>query len=327
MTKQQSLSVITVCMNRQHHLFATAPKVADWPHHQEHLILDWSSDAPLRREQLPDDPRIQLHRVEGESRWNLSRAYNLAAHLAKGSFLLKLDADCWPGELIPSDILTVKNSLCWFGAGPDGRLGQFLISRSAFEAVGGFNEILVGYGFDDKDLKARLQSLGWPLCDLPVEAVHVIPHSIHERTSRKLEAGCRPSSCLYAQSLAHRQATAMSNRLAAAFHPWTVFRSASRYLQLAEGLWRCDQDHIPRLPTAVDDELERFRRQIFWSRFLELPESYVKQLSVVLLPPDQQGQFRVRWWHRCYWYTLRRLMRFPLGLVGAVKRCLPRRGR
>ena len=38
-----ALSVITVCMNRQQHLLATARTIAAWPLHQEHLILDWSS--------------------------------------------------------------------------------------------------------------------------------------------------------------------------------------------------------------------------------------------------------------------------------------------
>ena len=69
-----ALSVITVCMNRQQHLLATARKIAAWPYHQEHLILDWSSRVPVERAQLPPDPRIRLERVDGEQRWNLCRA-------------------------------------------------------------------------------------------------------------------------------------------------------------------------------------------------------------------------------------------------------------
>ena len=150
-----ALSVITVCMNRQQHLLATARTIAAWPLHQEHLILDWSSRVPVERAQLPPDPRIRLERVDGEQRWNLCRAYNLAARLARGRLLLKLDADCWPDQFDPSLLTGVDARVCRFGSGPDGRLGQFLMHRSAFEAVGGFNEVLLGYGFDDKDLKAR----------------------------------------------------------------------------------------------------------------------------------------------------------------------------
>jgi hypothetical protein len=85
-------------MNRRDHLLATAPRVAAWPHHQEHLIVDWSSTRPLRREELPPDPRVRLLRVEGERRWSLCRAYNFAFARARGTRLLKLDADAWPTE-------------------------------------------------------------------------------------------------------------------------------------------------------------------------------------------------------------------------------------
>lgn len=322
MSSLPPLSVITVCMNRQQHLLATAPRVSEWPHHQEHLIIDWSSDEPILRKQLPDDSRIQLHRVVGESRWNLARAYNLAANLAKGSLLLKLDADCWPGVLVPEAIMRAETSICLFGTGPDGRLGQFLIKQKAFESVGGFNEVLIGYGFDDKDLKARLQSLGWQLGDLPVEAIGVIPHSIYERTSRKCDPDFRPSPLLEAQSQAHRRATAMSNRLAAAFHPWTALRASSRYHPVAKGLWRGESGRVPRLRSELEADLESFRRQMFWSRFLEIPELHVKLLPVLLLPPDQDGDFQICWWHRLYWQTVRRMFRFPLDLLLFCKRCV-----
>ena len=149
--------------------------------HQEHLILDWSSRVPVERAQLPPDPRIRLERVDGEQRWNLCRAYNLATRLAQGQLLLKLDADCWPDQFDPELLNRLDTGVCRFGSGPDGRLGQFLMHRDAFEAVGGFNEVLLGYGFDDKDLKARLASLGFQLHGLPVDAIGVI--ALHPNVS------------------------------------------------------------------------------------------------------------------------------------------------
>ena len=87
------LSVVTVCMNRREHLLATVARLAAWPHHDEHLIVDWSSRTPLRREELPADPRLRLLRVEGERRWNPSRAYNFAFGKARGAWLMRMDAD------------------------------------------------------------------------------------------------------------------------------------------------------------------------------------------------------------------------------------------
>ncbi len=311
-------------MNRQQHLLKTAQRVADWPHHHEHLIVDWSSRSPVDRAQLPADPRLRLERVEGESRWNLCRAYNLAAQLARGNVLLKLDADCWPEQLDPKLLTSAEHQLCWFGSGPDGRLGQFLISRAAFEAVGGFNEVLLGYGFDDKDLKARLTSQGFVLRALPIEAIGVIAHSIHERVSRDLVVHNAPSAYEESFSFAQRRATAMSNRVAAAHCPWTAQRQPTRYRRLEDQSLVAASSSLPVLEPAAAAELERLRRQVFWSRFLELPELHVKVLPVKLLPPDHGGSFQVRWWHRLYWHTCRRLLRLPVSLLASCRGLLRR---
>ena len=317
-----SLSVITVCMNRQQHLLATARKIAAWPFHQEHLILDWSSRVPVEHAQLPPDPRIRLERVDGELRWNLCRAYNLAARLSRGRLLLKLDADCWPDQFNPELLTGLDAKVCRFGSGPDGRLGQFLMHRSAFEAVGGFNEVLLGYGFDDKDLKARLASQGFQLHDLPVDSIGVIAHSIHERVSRDHVAMNRRTSP-YEESLsfAQRRATAMSNRVAAAYRAWSSQCSQTRYQKLSEATWVAESASVPNLQPTAAAELSRLRRQVFWSRFLELPEIHVKALPVKLLPPDRAGSFHVYWWHRFYWHTFRRFLRLPIDLFLFCKSC------
>ncbi|MFM7265693.1 MAG: glycosyltransferase family 2 protein [Cyanobium sp.] len=154
------LSVVTVCMNRREHLLATVARLAAWPHHDEHLIVDWSSRTPLSREELPADPRLRLLRVEGEDRWNLCRAYNFGLAHASGGRLLKLDADAWPTDRFDPDDPRLRlgegGPVCAFGSGPEGRKGQILIDAALLAAVGGFHELMVGYGFDDKDLQARL---------------------------------------------------------------------------------------------------------------------------------------------------------------------------
>lgn len=317
-----TLGVVTVCMNRQHHLAVSAAQLASWPHHQEHLIIDWSSDKPIERDQLPPDPRIRLLRVSGEFRWNLCRAYNFAVQNCQAELLLKLDADCWPGEMDPFELMNGRSNVCWFGSGAEGRLGQFLMSRQAFLDVGGFNEVLEGYGFDDKELKARLQAYGWSLHDLKPSALHVITHSIHERVSRSQVAGFKPSALEESISFAQRRATSMSNRVAAAYYPWTAHRARSAYQQDASGAWRCVLDSVPMLEPSIANELGRLRRQIFWSRFLELPELHVKLLPVKLLPPDRRGVFKVRAWHRVYWHTMRRILRLPVDALALLKGCL-----
>ena len=311
----RGLSILTVCMNRQHHLLTSAERISSWPHHEEHLILDWSSQEPLRRNQLPNDSRIRLERVEKEDRWNLCRAYNFAAQLAKGNLLLKLDADCWPDDFDPAAYFVGGYDTCWFGSGLDGRLGQFLMSRKSFEAVGGFNEVLMGYGFDDKDLKARLQSLDIRVLALAENAIGVIPHSIHERVSREKELS--HSNSFYQESLssAYRRTTSISNRVSAAHYPWSSQRQGTRYVNLNPNIWTAVPHSIPELRTQVVDELRSLRRQVFWGEFLLVPAAVIRLLPQMLLSSDTNGRFKISWLHKVYCLTVTRFLVMVVNLM------------
>ncbi|MEB3316938.1 MAG: glycosyltransferase family 2 protein [Cyanobacteriota bacterium] len=329
------LSVVTVCMNRRDHLLATAPRVAAWPHHREHLIVDWSSAVPLCRQDLPADPRLRLLRVEGETHWNLCRAYNFAFAQARGDRLLKLDADAWPTDALdPADPALrlpplagdVKGQglLCAFGSGSEGRKGQFLIDHPLLDAVGGFNELLVGYGFDDKDLLARL--LHWSgrrAKEIPEAAIGVIAHSDAERA--ELAAGREGLAA--SQGLAAMRATRLANRLVAAHCPWGPLSPRSQYLEEHPGVWRLQARSLPEPPAAVAQELEHVRRMTFWGHFLAIPEVFLEVLPFSLFPPAVGGRWAVRWWHRLWWHTGRRLLGLPVWLLVAGRERLVAGGR
>ena len=323
-------------MNRREHLLATAQRVAAWPHHGEHLIVDWSSTPPLSRADLPADPRLRLVRVEGETRWNLCRAYNFALARAQGDQVLKLDADAWPTAAFdPTDPgLRLpgrgdggergEGRLCAFGSGPDGRKGQFLLDHDLFAAVGGFNELLVGYGFDDKDLIARLANLsGARARPIPEAWIGVIAHSDAERA----EQGVGRRGLAACQGLAAMRATRLANRLVAAHCPWGAHAPRSRYHEEGPGLWRLDAGSLPRPPEAVAAELEHVRRMTFWGHFLAIPEVFLEVLPFSLFPPPRGGRWDVRWWHRLWWHTGRRLLALPVGLLVGARHTLAAGGR
>lgn len=315
------LSIVTVCRNRAEHLLATAPKVAAWPLHDEHLIVDWSSGKQLRREDLPADPRLRLVRVEGEQRWNLCRAYNFAFALSRGRRILKLDADCWPTIALDPDDSTLRvamaggaegeSMLCAFGRGRDGQNGQFLITRQLYEAVGGFNEFLSGYGFDDKDLRARLSlHLGHPLAVLPSEALGVISHSDVERAGLGRESSNQ--WLRRSQGLATMRASRQANRLLSAHCPWGAKSSRSRYCKEASGIWRVLRTSLPVPPDDVAAEVKHESRITFWSTFLAIPEVFLERMPYSLVPPAREGHWHVRWWHRVWWYTGRIVLVIPV---------------
>lgn len=318
----EGLSIVTVCMNRLAHLQVMAARVAAWPGHREHLIVDWSSAQPVRSEQLPDDPRIRLLRVEGECTWNLCRAYNFAVSQARSAWILKLDADTWPTAAFDPSVLGPLTPLKpaaeppsgphhAFGSGGQGRRGQFLMPRQLFEAVGGFHELLVGYGFDDKDLEARLAlHTGLPAAALPETWIGVIPHSDAERAG--LQRSDRWDGLAACRGLAAMRASRLGNRLMAAHCPWSARAAASQYRQEAPGAWRVDPATVPSPPAEVADEIDHARRMVFWGCFLAIPDVFLAELPIKLVPQARHGRWDVRWWHRLWWRTGRRLLHLPV---------------
>jgi hypothetical protein len=321
-------------MNRRDHLLATAPRVAQWPFHAEHLIVDWSSSEPLQRGDLPDDPRLRLLRVEGERRWSLCRAYNFAIARARGDRILKLDADCWPLEVFDpeAELLWVtvgpalatpsaglpQSRLCAFGHGEEGQKGQFLIERALYEAVGGFNEHLIGYGFDDKDLRARLHLLlGRDPAAIAKAWLGVIAHSNEERMGQS-RAGLHQPLRL-ALGRAAMRSSRLGNRLLAAHCPWGGASTASRYREEAPDRWRVDPASVPRPSPETADEIDHACRLNFWSWFLAIPEVFLAELPLKLVPPPRGGVWPVRWWHRLWWHTGRRVLQLPVGLLSLTR--------
>ena len=131
----------------------------------ELVIVDWGSHAPLTLSALPHDRRVRLVGAPLETEWNLARAYNLAAQVARGVLLLKVDSDTWLDRTFVMSHLPIPSGA--FVAGdwrraPDDENAQhlngvLLVRRADFFAVSGYDERLRGYGWDDTDLYGRLQ--------------------------------------------------------------------------------------------------------------------------------------------------------------------------
>jgi hypothetical protein len=261
-----------------------------------------------------------LHRVEGESAWNLGRAYNFAASVARGDVLCKLDADCWPAADSDPHLL-LQQSPIWLGTGSGGSAGQFLIQRPWFEAVGGFHEGMQGWGFDDKDLRARLDCVAeWAVADLPRGWVKVIPHSDLIRVSAP-QGSLLPLA--RRQALASLRASRLHNRLVAAHHPWGAKRQRSRYHRLAADdpvpRWQVDIGSVPVLSADLSRSLAQQRRRLFWNVFLAIPDPAIEILPEKLLPEDDHGRWPVRWWHLLYWATLMPLLMAPAWLLSLLR--------
>ena len=308
-----SISVITVCMNRLEHLRVSAARVAEWEHHFEHIVVDWSSSQPIQRSDLPSDTRVRLVRVDGVISWHPGQAYNFAASCANGDWLFRLDADCWVQDLDPAALMDQMAVPAWVAnASQAGGLGEVLVSNEKFWGIGGYSELMRGYGFEDKDFIYRLEAEHNSSCGaISAAQVHCISHG------PQLRAVLQGSDAV---ARSFKRSCSAYNRFVAASVPWTSGRRRASYQEIGVDHWLWQLDTLPELPASIAEEARRIKRSTFWGHFLMLPELYVINAPQMLLPSDQSGCFRVRWFHRLYWQTVRRLLALPLDLLSIVRR-------
>jgi hypothetical protein len=111
----------------------------------------------------------------------------------------------------------------------------------------------------------------------------------------------------------------LGNRLLAAHCPWGAPTPGSRYAQEAPGLWRVDPASVPRPSPETADEIDHACRLTFWSWFLAIPEVFLAELPLKLVPPPRAGVWPVRWWHRLWWHTGRRVLHLPVVLLSLTR--------
>ncbi|MCC5809412.1 MAG: glycosyltransferase [Ectothiorhodospiraceae bacterium] len=189
-TGKPGISLVTCCMNRTENLLKALKSWLVADDISEIIIVDWSSkesvDLSIKEAGIRDG-RIRVVRVEGEPRWILSYAFNLGFRLCVYDKILKVDAD-----IVLSDLFFEQNSLeekafiagNWRSADADQAYvnGFFLASKKALYEVGGFNEYITTYGWDDDDLYGRLERIGYRRKDVAPGSVYHLSHADEVRT-------------------------------------------------------------------------------------------------------------------------------------------------
>ena len=185
--RAKDVTIISACRNREHVLARSLPS---WLALQvaEIIIVDWGSKPRLKVETqtlTSGFTKITIVRVQDIGRWILSLALNFAASHVRTLYILKLDVDYVLGaNFLQKHPLNDKPRCFWAGNWRQARNenerhlnGLLFVSRSHFEQVGGFNEYVRGYGYDDTDLYNRLQQIAkLEMCFIDNDTVHHIEH-------------------------------------------------------------------------------------------------------------------------------------------------------
>lgn len=188
-----SISFITACMGRLHHLEQTMPKniriAAASGVPVEFILLNYHSPDGMedwvRGQWMAqiESGIVTYLRTDTPTFFHHAQARNVAAMLTSGAVICNLDADNYltTGYIDKLANLRLGNYLHFdqFVPGTFGRLGLF---RHDFFRLRGYNELLEGWGYEDKDLIDRAQAMGLTADFADISPADVIKHPNEDRS-------------------------------------------------------------------------------------------------------------------------------------------------
>jgi glycosyltransferase involved in cell wall biosynthesis len=181
-TKQ--FTFITVCKGRLAHLQQTLPTWLKVPN-CEWIVVDVACPQQTAAWVHQHHPQVHVALLTDGLPFSLARSRNFGATHARTNWLCFIDADI----VVQPSFATFLESQAW-QAGTYMRVldpcktlsGTCLSQRTDFNAVGGYDEVLCGWGGEDRDFYANLERHGCRPLPLNPRDFQPIPHDDHLRT-------------------------------------------------------------------------------------------------------------------------------------------------
>lgn len=194
------LSFCTVCKNRAHHLkqtiFKNIEHLKNFPD-VEMIILDYNSDDDLESWIYNNliiyinSGLLKYYKTFGHKYFHRSHSRNMVFRLANGDWLCNVDADNYVGpgfiSFLNDHIKRSKNIFMCAGGQHDSIScsdigGRICLSARDFSKIGGYDESMANYGFEDYDLIQRLEML--KLDKILIKDKKFLNHISHDRNER-----------------------------------------------------------------------------------------------------------------------------------------------
>jgi GT2 family glycosyltransferase len=177
------VTAITTCKGRLEHLKQTLPVLMASPG-LEVVVVDYDCPDHAGDWVRATFPAAKVVSAAGRPWYNHSGAKNLGAAAASGDWLYFADADIRVAEGFIETVQPLLQPGVFLLAEPRPAdlWGAIFVSRRDFEALGGFDEAMEGYGSEDVDLLARLMIAGVRQAQFPSRGFGIIHHDEAMRT-------------------------------------------------------------------------------------------------------------------------------------------------
>jgi hypothetical protein len=181
------LSIVTTCKGRLAHLRESLPSFLAQPD-AEVIVVDYDCPDGTADFVAKEYPAARVVKVTDQPHFKPARARNLGAAEAKADWIAFIDADIvLQPNFLDANAANLAEPRAFFhylkiDAETGSAFGSNIVRRTDFQAIGGYDEVLDGYGGDDQDFYFRLVMLG--LARKPLDhalLAKIIKHSDKER--------------------------------------------------------------------------------------------------------------------------------------------------
>ena len=177
-----SVTIVTTCKGRLGHLKQSLPTMVATG--LPVVLVDYDCPEGAQHYAEENFPDVNIVAVAGRTVFNLAAARNLGAAVARSPFVFFCDCDVLVGEAFSAALRGLALSEQAFLVGGTGTLhGQCIVAKAAFDRIGGYDEVITGWGGEDGDFYLRLQAAGCGRGELPADLLTALPHSNRERTA------------------------------------------------------------------------------------------------------------------------------------------------
>ncbi len=188
------LSFVVPCMGRLSHLQESLPRLLALAR-ATCVVVDYGCPDASGDWVRQHCPTARVERAQAVTHFNLAAARNLGARAATTPWLCFVDADVLLAAGFAGQLSALGDSAAFYTAlsATRGLSGTVLCTRATFERVGGYDDVMLGWGSEDTDFYLRLQMAGWRRASFDAATLHALPHADALRTRHYREGDARRS--------------------------------------------------------------------------------------------------------------------------------------